>query len=128
MSPESINPTPFSEPPWLSGYASPYYTEFHRRFQRACRAFLETHLTPHALSWEREEQVPQTLYRTFADANMLVPALPAPLPVKWLRKLGMGEMLGGVGAEEWDYVHTGIYISEVFHCAKWARKVAGHVY
>jgi acyl-CoA dehydrogenase len=44
---------------------------------------------------------------------MLLPTLPAPLPVEWLKKLGIHDILGVVKVEEWDYIHTMIYADEV---------------
>jgi acyl-CoA dehydrogenase len=43
---------------------------------------------------------------------MLIPNLPAPLPVDWLKRLGINDILG-VKVEEWDYLHTGIYMDEM---------------
>lgn len=106
-------PVPFSEPPYLAGLPSPYYNSSHLRWQKACRAFVEENLLKHAIEWEKEETVPDDVFKKFAAANMLVPSLPAPLPVKWLKRLGVHEMLGGVNVEEWDYIHTAIYTDEV---------------
>jgi acyl-CoA dehydrogenase len=106
-------PVPFSDPPHLLGLPSPYYTDSHRRWQKACRAFIAEHLLPHAMDWEREEIVPEHLFETFAKHNMLIPNLPAPLPVAWLKKLGIHDILGVVKVEEWDYMHTGIYVDEM---------------
>lgn len=107
---------PFSEPPYLSGLPSPYYSSSHLAWQRACRAFIEENLYRHAMDWEREETVPPHVFHTFAAANMLVPSLPSPLPVKWLKELGIHDILGVVKVENWDYVHTAIYADEV-NCA-----------
>ena len=106
-------PIPFSEPPYLAGLPSPYYTSSHLRWQKACRLFIEENLLKHAIEWEKEETVPDSVFQKFAAANMLVPSLPAPLPVEWLKRLGVHEMLGGVKVEEWDYLHTAIYTDEV---------------
>ncbi|RVX67900.1 Acyl-CoA dehydrogenase apdG [Exophiala mesophila] len=103
---------PFSEPPWLAGFPSPYYNESHKKWQKACRAFLEEHLLPYAMDWEREETVPDHLFQTFAKHNMLIPNLTSPLPVEWLRRLGINDILG-TPIEEWDYLHTGIYLDEM---------------
>lgn len=65
------------------------------------------------MEWEKEETLPDDVFEKFAAANMLVPSLPAPLPVKWLKRLGVYEMLGGVKVEDWDYIHTAIYTDEV---------------
>lgn len=65
------------------------------------------------MDWEREETVPSHVFDTFAKANMLIPSLPAPLPVEWLKKLGIGDILGVVKVEEWDYIHTAIFCDEM---------------
>jgi acyl-CoA dehydrogenase len=65
------------------------------------------------MEWEREETVPEHLWETFAKNNMLLPNLPAPLPVAYLKKLGIHDILGVVKVEEWDYMHTGIYVDEM---------------
>ncbi|KAK2811061.1 hypothetical protein FQN50_002396 [Emmonsiellopsis sp. PD_5] len=112
MATNSPNPVPFSEPPYLTGLPSPYYTESHRKFQKACRAYVWEHLNSKAFEWEREGTVPEHVFAEFAKDNMIVPNLPAPLPVAWLKKLGINDILG-VKVEDWDLTHTGIYIDEM---------------
>ena len=75
---------------------------------------MEENLLKHAMEWEREETVPEHVFKKFADNNFLIPNLPAPLPVAWLKKLGIHEMPGGIKVEDWDYLHTAIYVDEVF--------------
>ncbi|KAF4818871.1 Acyl-CoA dehydrogenase apdG [Colletotrichum siamense] len=104
---------PFADPPWLRGLPSPYFNDSHKRFQVACRKFIDENLNKDALEWETSEEVPPTVFKTFADGNFLLPALPAPLPVEWLRKLGITHMPGEVSIEEWDYLHTMIYSDEM---------------
>jgi acyl-CoA dehydrogenase len=65
------------------------------------------------MDWEREGTVPSHVFQTFAKHNMLIPNLPAPLPIEWLKKLGIHDILGAVKIQEWDYLHTGIYIDEM---------------
>lgn len=113
MGDTSISQIPLAEPSWLRGLPSPYYNESHIRFQRACRAFLDKNLHTDALEWERNGEVPADLFSTFAKFNFILPALPAPLPVDWLRRLGIIEMPGGVPVEEWDALHCMIYSDEV---------------
>ena len=103
---------PFSEPPWLTGLPSPYYTASHRAFQSAARAFITEHLHAHALEWENLESVPDSVFQTFAASNMLLPNLPSPLPISWLHSLGISSILG-VPIAEWDYLHTLIYVDEL---------------
>jgi acyl-CoA dehydrogenase len=106
-------PVPFSEPPWLNGLPSPYYNDSHRRWQKACRAFIQEHLLENCFDWDEQGLVPEHVFKEFAEHNMLIPSLPAPLPVDWLKKLGVRELLGGVKVEEFDYIHTAIYTDEV---------------
>lgn len=65
------------------------------------------------MEWETAETVPPHVWDNFAKANMLIPSLPAPLPVAWLKKLGIHDILGVVKVEEWDYLHMAIYSDEV---------------
>ncbi|KAI9150443.1 Acyl-CoA dehydrogenase apdG [Paramyrothecium foliicola] len=104
---------PFAEPPWVRGSPSPYYNDSHRRVQRACRDFIAEHLHKRALEWETAEDVPAHVFGEFAAANFLLPALPAPLPVQWLHRLGITHMPGNVPVEEWDYLHGMIYADEM---------------
>lgn len=104
---------PFADPPWLRGLPSPYFNDSHKRFQVACRKFIDENLNKDALEWETSEEVPSNVFKTFADGNFLLPALPAPLPVEWLRKLGITHMPGQVPIEEWNHLHTMIYSDEM---------------
>ena len=106
-------PVPFSEPPYLSGLPSPCYTSSHLIFQKACREFVTEHLHQNAIEWEREQIVPPQVFQTFAQSNMLIPSLPAPLPVPWLKRVGIHDILGVVKVEEWDYIHTAIFCDEM---------------
>lgn len=103
---------PFAEPPYQRGIPSPYYKATHLRWQKACRAFMDEHFTPHAMQWEEEEEMPGHVFETFARHNMLIPAMPAPLPIEWLKRLGIDDILG-TPVEEWDYMHMAIYTDEL---------------
>ncbi|KAL5120283.1 hypothetical protein ACEQ8H_001841 [Pleosporales sp. CAS-2024a] len=104
---------PFSEPPYIVGLPSPYYKETHLRWQKACRKFVDEHLLEKSLEWDTAETLPEHVFETFAKNGMLLPTLPAPLPVEWLKKLGIHDILGAVQVEEWDYIHTMIYADEM---------------
>ncbi|PSS05270.1 acyl-CoA dehydrogenase/oxidase [Coniella lustricola] len=114
-------PIPFSEPPWLLGLPSPIFKPTHYKWQRAIRAFITTHLTAHALEWEKAGTLPPHVFETFARANMLLPALGAPLPLAWLRRLGIHALLTdteghnsySLPIEEFDYLHAVIYADEM---------------
>lgn len=56
---------------------------------------------------------PADLYGKFAAANFLIPTLSAPLPVKWLKKLNIHTLPGGLKVEDYDYMHTLIYVDEM---------------
>ena len=105
-------PIPFSEPPWLCGLPSPIYTASHVTFQQKARAFIDEHLNNHALDFERQSQVPPGVFAKFAAANMLIPNLPSPLPVLWLHRLGINDILG-VPVQDFDYIHNLIYCDEM---------------
>ena len=75
-------PIPFSEPPYLCGLPSPYYTPELMEWQEACHAFISEHLTDHAWDWEKEETVPEHVFETFSKHHMIIPSLPAPLPAR----------------------------------------------
>ncbi|KAF2217315.1 hypothetical protein CERZMDRAFT_109065 [Cercospora zeae-maydis SCOH1-5] len=111
----SKEPIPFSEPPWLLKHPSPYYKESHWKWQKFCRDFIDEHFTPHALQWERDGEVPSHVYDTFAKHNMMVPNLPAPLPIEWLKSVGIHHV-GPVAVEEFDYFHVTIYSAEMMRC------------
>lgn len=106
-------PVPFSEPPWLMGLPSPYYTPELRKWQQACRQFITENLTKHAWDWEKEETVPETVYGVFAKHHMLIPSMPAPLPVKELKAAGIHDILGVVKVEDFTYFHNFIYSDEM---------------
>ena len=105
------HPIPFAEPSYLSGLPSPFFQKTHLDFQKRCRAFLEKHFIPYALEWETEGTVPPHVWETFNKANMLLPNLKSPLPVEWLKKLDINHILD-VPVEEWDYLHTAIWVDE----------------
>lgn len=104
---------PFSEPPWLNGLPSPYYDESHHRLQKECRSFIYEHLHKNALEWETAEDVPPHVFGEFVKGNFLLPALPTPLPVQWLRRLGVTHMPGNIPVEEWNALHTSVFADEV---------------
>ncbi|KAJ1332978.1 acyl-CoA dehydrogenase [Microdochium nivale] len=106
-------PIPFSEPSWLMGLPSPYFKDTHRKFQAAIRPFIQKQLLDNAIAWDKEETIPEHVFTEFAKANMLIPSLPAPLPVQWLNKLGIYELPGGVKVEDYDYLHAYIYVDEM---------------
>lgn len=106
-------PVPFSEPPYLCGLPSPYYTPELRAWQKAVRAYADKHLTPWAAEWDDEKTVPEHVFATFAKDHMLIPTLPSPLPVAELKAVGIHDILGVVKVEDFTYFHNMIYIDEM---------------
>lgn len=50
---DALSEVPYAEPSWLSkGYYSPYYTEGHRKFQKAVRKFFTEVIYPEAIKCE----------------------------------------------------------------------------
>ncbi|OBT94590.1 hypothetical protein VE01_07937 [Pseudogymnoascus verrucosus] len=107
---------PFAEPPWLNGLPSAYYNDSHRKWQKTVRAFVDRVMLPYAGDWEAAGDAPPTLYKTFADNNMLIPNLSAPLPIEALKSVGIHELAGGLKVEDYDYLHTSIYVDELSRC------------
>lgn len=106
-------PIPFSDPPYLLSLPSPYFTPSHLKWQAAIRPWIQSHLHDRALEWDTAGTLPESVFRDFAQANMLLPALPAPLPVAWLKKLGIHTLLGGLKVEEFDSLHGYIFGDEM---------------
>ncbi|CRK35778.1 hypothetical protein BN1708_006792 [Verticillium longisporum] len=106
-------PAPLAEPSWLRGLPSPYFKDTHRKFQVACRNFIQEHLHRHALEWETAEDVPPHVFDQFAAAKFLLPALPAPLPAQWLKKLDITHLPGDIPVEEFDALHGYVYADEM---------------
>lgn len=100
---------PYSEPPWLQGLPSKYYTDSHKKWQRDTREFIDRELNANAMEWETSEEIPLTVYGTFAASNMLIPCMPAPLPVAQLKAAGITHLLGGLPVEDFDAFHSAIF-------------------
>ncbi|KAI8628349.1 short-chain specific acyl-CoA dehydrogenase mitochondrial precursor [Xylariaceae sp. FL1651] len=106
-------PVPFSDPTWLMGFPSAHFTDSHHKWQKAIRPFIEKHLLSRAVEWDKSETLPDHVFGDFAKANMLLPALPAPLPVDWLKRLGIHNLLGDLKVEDFDYLHSLIFADEM---------------
>jgi acyl-CoA dehydrogenase len=107
----TVNAVPFGEPAYLRGLPSPYFKRTHLEFQKRCRAFMDEHFIPYALEWETAGTVPEHVFQLFCKHNMLIPNLKSPLPVDALKRCGIHDVLG-VPVEEWDYLHTAIWVDE----------------
>ncbi|KAF3932174.1 hypothetical protein ABW20_dc0108806 [Dactylellina cionopaga] len=113
-SPPLTNPTiPFSEPPYLMGLPTPYYKASHYAWQKHCRSFISSQFGD-SVAFEASGEVPSSVWKAFAETNMLIPALPYPLPVKQLKEAGITEISpGGLKVDEFDAFHRLIYADEM---------------
>lgn len=103
---------PFAEPPWKNGLPSFWLTPELKQWQEKCHSFIQEHLTQHAWDWEKEETIPAHVFETFSKHNMLIPSLPAPLPVKELHAAGIYDILG-TKVEDFTNWHNYIYGDEL---------------
>jgi predicted heme/steroid binding protein len=100
--PGDLSPVPYAEPLWLSPpFRTPYYSESHRRLQRAVREFTDRYVAPEAHECETTgRHISQELIDRMSAQGIL------------RMRLGPGkhlhghELLGGaVRGEEFDYFH-----------------------
>lgn len=108
--PGELSRVPYAEPTWLtSGYYSPYYSENHRKFQTAVRAFFTTVVQPEAIKCEDSgKRIPQEVVDKMSETNIIA------------MRLGPGKHLQGrslmgriVKPEEFDYFHESIIHAEL---------------
>jgi hypothetical protein len=72
---DAASEVPYAEPSWLSkGYYSPYYTDSHRRFQKAVRKFIIEVVYPEAVKCEENgkrvsQEVVDKLWYVFAFSS-----------------------------------------------------------
>ncbi|KAL0954861.1 hypothetical protein HGRIS_003797 [Hohenbuehelia grisea] len=105
-----LSNVPYAEPSWLSqGYFSPYYTENHRKFQKAVRQFFDTVIAPDAFARELDGKPPSA---SVIEASCKMGILAMRMgPGKHLK--GMELMGGAVKPEEFDYFHELIVTQEL---------------
>lgn len=107
--PGDLSTVPYAEPLWLTpAFKSPYYTESHRKLQKATRKFVDEHVFPEAQEKEQDgTYISQELVDKMAANEMLA------------MRLGPGKhlhgrtLLGGVKGEEFDYFHDLIVAQEL---------------
>ncbi|KAF8319272.1 acyl-CoA dehydrogenase NM domain-like protein [Clavulina sp. PMI_390] len=106
----ALNTVPYSEPLWLTeGFKSPFYTESHRRFQKAAREFCDKVIIPDSEIKDTQGKPPDmAMFEKLASVN--IPAM----------RLGPGPHLkgrvllnGAVQPEEFDYFHEMILTQEM---------------
>ncbi|PSS31982.1 hypothetical protein PHLCEN_2v2224 [Hermanssonia centrifuga] len=82
---DSVSEVPYAEPSWLSkGYYSPYYSDSHRKFQKAVRKFMMEVVSPDAVKCEENgKRISQEVVDQLCEMN--IPAM----------RLGKGKHLKG---------------------------------
>ena len=107
--PGDLSTVPYAEPLWLAPvFKSPYYTESHRKLQKATRKFVDEHVYEEAQEKEIDgTYISQELTDKMAANEMLA------------MRLGPGKhlagktLLGGVKGEDFDYFHDLIVAQEL---------------
>jgi predicted heme/steroid binding protein len=107
--PGGLSPVPYAEPLWLTPeFKTPYYSDSHRRLQKAFRKFVDQDVYPEAQEKELDgTYISQELVDKMAANNTLAMRLG---PGKHLH--GM-KLLGDVDGKEFDYFHDLIVAQEL---------------
>ena len=71
------NQAPFAEPTWNNGFASPYYTDSHRKLAKVVRDYMQTHIMDNVVDWEENGSVPREERLRFAQAGLAFQEMPA---------------------------------------------------
>lgn len=81
MSPPQSQPfgnlSPWSEPAWSHGLASPYYNASHTKLRNALRSYIDTHILPHHLDWEAKGEAPRSEQLRWAKSGFAFADIPA---------------------------------------------------
>ena len=70
---------PFSQPYWLDPrgtLVSPYYNEFHRKWQKKASEFIQTEIRPFADKWDEDGKYPMELHDKAYKAGIYAPMWP----------------------------------------------------
>lgn len=108
--PGDLSQVPYAEPIWLTPqFKSPYYTDSHRKLQKAMRKFVDVEITPEAQAREHSgEWISQELIDKMAETNVHAMRMG---PGKHLHDR---KLLGGViEGKEFDYFHDLVVNQEI---------------
>ncbi|KAI5122122.1 hypothetical protein M0805_000770 [Coniferiporia weirii] len=99
---DALSSVPYAEPTWLAdGFHNPYYSDNHRRFQKAVRKFVNEVIAPEMEQCELNgKKISQGVIDKMSDMNIHAMRLG---PGKHLK--GRTLMGGVVQPEEFDYFH-----------------------
>lgn len=100
---------PYGDPTWYQDWASPYFTESHRKWRAAIREFVERELMPNCHEWDEKKAIPKEIWGKCYEAGWLPGVISAPWPTKYVGD----KLAGGIRPEEFDIFHELILIDEV---------------
>lgn len=66
----TVTGAPLSEPAWVLGEASPYYTQAHEDFRKKVRAFVDAHIAPFVDEWDETGTYPRDIHRRAYEAGV----------------------------------------------------------
>ncbi|KAK8099513.1 acyl-CoA dehydrogenase [Apiospora kogelbergensis] len=61
---------PWAEPAWYNTLVSPYYNATHRALRDRLRAYLDTHVLPHAAAWEAAGACPEPARKAWVATGL----------------------------------------------------------
>ncbi|KAK8876969.1 acyl-CoA dehydrogenase [Apiospora arundinis] len=67
---ENTQLLPWSEPAWYAALVSPYYTATHRALRDHVRRYMDTHVLPHAATWEAAGSCPLSARRAWLATGL----------------------------------------------------------
>jgi len=102
---------PYGDPNWYQDWASPYYTESHKKWRAAIRQFVETNITPFCHEWDEKKAIPKEVWAKCYEGGWL-PAVIGLWPTEYVGD----KLAGGIRPEEFDAFHELILIDEVGRC------------
>ena len=104
------NQVPYSEPNYMQGWRSSYYTESHKKFQLAVREWVDENVEGQTFQWDEQKSVPKDIWKKCSDAGIL----PVVAGVGWNEKwVGHSNVAGGISPKELDYFHEQIAVDEI---------------
>ncbi|KAF2754658.1 acyl-CoA dehydrogenase NM domain-like protein [Pseudovirgaria hyperparasitica] len=69
--------SPWAEPPWSQGIASPYYNDSHRALRDYVRSYVDEHILPAHLEWENAGAAPREQQLAWAQSGIPFAEVPA---------------------------------------------------
>lgn len=91
--------SPWAEPAWSHGLASPYYNASHARLRAALRKYVDSHILPDNLDWEAKGAAPREEQLRWAKSGFAFADIPAQYRPKDLL------VVAGVDVAEMDVFH-----------------------